>query len=139
MSIIHELSRTLPKGNVPTGEENTRPFECDGLSVYRQKPLAVVLPQSVEQIKQVLKICKAYNTPVVTRGAGTGLSGGAMPLEESVVLGLSKLNKIKFIDEKKRLAVLEPGVRNIAISEAVAEFGLYYAPDPSSQIRQPLR
>ena len=134
MSIIHELSRTLPKGNVLTGEENTRPFECDGLSVYRQKPLAVVLPQSVEQIKQVLKICKAYNTPVVTRGAGTGLSGGAMPLEESVVLGLSKLNKIKFIDEKKRLAVLEPGVRNIAISEAVAEFGLYYAPDPSSQI-----
>ena len=134
MSIIHELSRTLPKGNVLTGEENTRPFECDGLSVYRQKPLAVVLPQSVEQIKQVLKICKAYNTPVVTRGAGTGLSGGAMPLEESVVLGLSKLNKIKFIDEKKRLAVLDPGVRNIAISEAVAEFGLYYAPDPSSQI-----
>ncbi|CAC9550167.1 Glycolate dehydrogenase (EC 1.1.99.14), subunit GlcD [uncultured Gammaproteobacteria bacterium] len=134
MSIIHELSRTLPKGNVLTGEENTRPFECDGLSVYRQKSLAVVLPQSVGQIKQVLKICKAYNTPVVTRGAGTGLSGGAMPLEESVVLGLSKLNKIKFIDEKKRLAVLEPGVRNIAISEAVAEFGLYYAPDPSSQI-----
>ncbi|VVM18765.1 Glycolate dehydrogenase (EC, subunit GlcD [uncultured Gammaproteobacteria bacterium] len=134
MSVIHELSRTLPKGNVLTGEENTRPFECDGLSVYRQKPLAVVLPQSVEQIKQVLKICKAHNTPVVTRGAGTGLSGGAMPLEESVVLGLSKLNKIKSIDEKRCLAVLEPGVRNIAISEAVAEFGLYYAPDPSSQI-----
>ncbi|WP_257607998.1 FAD-binding protein, partial [bacterium endosymbiont of Bathymodiolus sp. 5 South] len=85
MSVIHELSRTLSKGNVLTGEENTRPFECDGLSVYRQKPLAVVLPQSVEQIKQVLKICKAHNTPVVTRGAGTGLSGGAMPLEESVV------------------------------------------------------
>jgi glycolate oxidase len=134
MSVIHELSRTLPKGNVLTGEENTRPFECDGLSVYRQKPLAVVLPQSVEQIKQVLKICKAHNTPVVTRGAGTGLSGGAMPLEESVVLGLSKLNRIKSIDAEKRLAVLEPGVRNIAISEAVAEFGLYYAPDPSSQI-----
>jgi FAD/FMN-containing dehydrogenase len=81
---------------------------------------------------QVLKICKAHNTPVVTRGAGTGLSGGAMPLEESVVLGLSKLNRIKSIDAEKRLAVLEPGVRNIAISEAVAEFGLYYAPDPIS-------
>ena len=134
MSIIHELSRTLPKGNVITGEENTRPFECDGLSVYRQKPLAVVLPESVEQIKQVLKICKAHNTPVVTRGAGTGLAGGAMPLEASVVLGLSKLNKIKSIDVEKRLAVLGPGVRNIAISEAVTEFGLYYAPDPSSQI-----
>ncbi len=134
MSIIQELSHTLPKGNVITGEENIRPFECDGLSVYRQKPLAVVLPESVEQIKQVLKICKAHNTPVVTRGAGTGLAGGAMPLAESVVLGLSKLNKVKSIDVKNRLAVVEPGVRNIVISETVAEFGLYYAPDPSSQI-----
>ncbi|VVM20898.1 Glycolate dehydrogenase (EC, subunit GlcD [uncultured Gammaproteobacteria bacterium] len=132
-TIIRQLQK-LSKNCLITGKENTRPFECDGLSVYRQKPLAVVLPQSVEQIKQVLKICKAHNTPVVTRGAGTGLSGGAMPLEESVVLGLSKLNKIKSIDEKRCLAVLEPGVRNIAISEAVAEFGLYYAPDPSSQI-----
>ncbi len=134
MSIIYELSRTLNKGDVITGEENTRPFECDGLSVYRQKPLAVVLPQNVAQIKQVLKICKAHNTPVVTRGAGTGLAGGAMPLENCIVLGLSKLNKIKSIDIKKRIAVVEPGTRNIAISEAVSAFGLYYAPDPSSQI-----
>ncbi len=133
MTVIQQLQKTL-KGNVITGEENTRPFECDGLSVYRQKPLAVVLPESVEQIKQVLKICKAHNTPVVTRGAGTGLAGGAMPLAESVVLGLSKLNKVKSIDVKNRLAVVEPGVRNIVISETVAEFGLYYAPDPSSQI-----
>lgn len=134
MTVIQQLQQTLPKGNIITGEENTRPFECDGLSVYRQKPLAVVLPESIKQIKQVLKICRLHNTPIVTRGAGTGLAGGAMPLKESVVLGLSKLNKIKAIDEKKRLAVLEPGVRNIAISEAVAEYGLYYAPDPSSQI-----
>jgi glycolate oxidase len=134
MSVVQELSRALPKGIVITGEENTRPFECDGLSVYRQKPLAVALPESVEQIKQILKICKANNTPVVTRGAGTGLAGGAMPLEQSIVLGLSKLNQVKSIDAKNQLAVVEPGVRNIAISEAVADHGLYYAPDPSSQI-----
>ncbi|WPE16134.1 FAD-linked oxidase C-terminal domain-containing protein [Candidatus Thioglobus autotrophicus] len=134
MKVINELLDKLPKDIVLIGEENTRPFECDGLSVYRQKPLAVVLPETIEQIKQVLKICKAHNTPVVTRGAGTGLAGGAMPLSESVVLGLSKLNQVKSIDAKKQLAVVEPGVRNIAISEAVASHGLYYAPDPSSQI-----
>jgi glycolate oxidase len=134
MSVTKQLLRALPEGIVITGDENTRPFECDGLSVYRQKPLAVALPENIDQIKQVLKICKANNTPVVTRGAGTGLSGGATPLEQSVVLGLSKLKKIKSIDTDKRLAVVEPGVRNLAISEAVAEFGLYYAPDPSSQI-----
>jgi glycolate oxidase len=134
MKVIDELLQKLPKDIVLVGEENTRPFECDGLSVYRQKPLAVVLPETVEQIKQVLKICKQHSTQVVTRGAGTGLAGGAMPLAQSIVLGLSKLNKIKFVDVEKQLAVLEPGVRNIAISEAVAEHGLYYAPDPSSQI-----
>ena len=134
MKVINELLDKLPQDIVLTGEENTRPFECDGLSVYRQKPLAVVLPETIEQIKQVLKICKLHNTPVVTRGAGTGLAGGAMPLSESIVLGLSKLNQVKSIDAEKQLAVVEPGVRNIAISEAVAGYGLYYAPDPSSQI-----
>jgi len=134
MKIVNELLDKLPKEIVLTGEENTRPFECDGLSVYRQKPLAVVLPDNIEQIKQVLKICKKHNTPVVTRGAGTGLAGGAMPLENSVVLGLSKLNKVKSIDANNQTAVVEPGVRNIAISEAVAKYDLYYAPDPSSQI-----
>jgi glycolate oxidase len=134
MKVINELLDKLPQDIVLTGEENTRPFECDGLSVYRQKPLAVVLPETIEQIKQVLKICKLHSTPVVTRGAGTGLAGGAMPLSESIVLGLSKLNQVKSIDAEKQLAVVEPGVRNIAISEAVAGYGLYYAPDPSSQI-----
>ncbi|SMN16293.1 Glycolate dehydrogenase, subunit GlcD [uncultured Candidatus Thioglobus sp.] len=134
MSIVEELSRVLPKGILITGEENTRPFECDGLSVYRQKPLAVVLPENIDQIKQVLKICKTHKTPVVTRGAGTGLAGGAMPLSESIVLGLSKLSQVKHIDAKNQLAIVEPGVRNIAISEAVASYDLYYAPDPSSQI-----
>jgi glycolate oxidase len=134
MSIIQELSHILPKGIMLTGSENTRPFECDGLSVYRQKPLAVVLPENIKQIKQILKVCKKHKTPVVTRGAGTGLAGGAMPLANSIVLGLSKLNKIKHIDVDNQLAIVEPGVRNIAISEAVSSYGLYYAPDPSSQI-----
>jgi len=110
MSVTERLLRALPKGTVIIGDENTRPFECDGLSVYRHKPLAVVLPENIKQIKQVLKICKACNTPVVTRGAGTGLAGGAMPLEQSVVLGLSKLKKIKSIDADNHLAVVEPGV-----------------------------
>ncbi len=134
MKVIQQLLTQLPKGIVLTGKENTRPFECDGLSMYRQNPLAVVLPENIAQIKQVLKICKVNNTPVVTRGAGTGLAGGAMPLEKSIVLGLSKLNRVILIDVKNRLAIVEPGVRNIAISEAVAQHCLYYAPDPSSQI-----
>lgn len=134
MDITKQLSHALPKDIVLVGQENTRPYECDGLSVYRQQPLAVVLPENIEQIKIVLKLCRENAVPVVTRGAGTGLAGGAMPLSESIVLGLSKLNQIKSIDVENQLAVVEPGVRNIAISEAVAEYGLYYAPDPSSQI-----
>jgi len=134
MSILSQLKRVLPKNTVISGSENTRPFECDGLSVYKQEPLAVVLPNNIAQIKKVLEICRKNNTPIVTRGAGTGLSGGATPLEGSVVLGLSKLTQIISIDEQKKIAVLEPGVRNLAISEAAEEFNLYYAPDPSSQI-----
>ena len=134
MSILSQLKRALPKNTVISGSENTRPFECDGLSVYKQEPLAVVLPNNITQIKKVLEICRKNNTPIVSRGAGTGLSGGATPLEGSVVLGFSKLTQIISIDKEKKIAVLEPGVRNLAISEAVEEFGLYYAPDPSSQI-----
>ena len=134
MSILSQLKRALPKNTVISGSENTRPFECDGLSVYKQEPLAVVLPNNIDQIKKVLEICRKNNTPIVTRGAGTGLSGGATPLEGSVVLGLSKLTQIISIDEEKKIAVVEPGVRNLAISEAAEEFNLYYAPDPSSQI-----
>jgi len=134
MSILSQLKRALPKNTVISGSENTRPFECDGLSIYKQEPLAVVLPNNIAQIKKVLEICRKNNTPIVTRGAGTGLSGGATPLEGSVVLGLSKLTQIISIDEQKKIAVLEPGVRNLAISEAAEEFNLYYAPDPSSQI-----
>ena len=134
MSVISQLTRALPKNTVIIGDENTRPFECDGLSVYKQKPLAVVLPRDISQIKKILEICRKNNTPVVTRGAGTGLSGGATPLEGCVVLGLSKLTRIISIDVENKTAIVEPGVRNLAISDAVEEFDLYYAPDPSSQI-----
>ena len=134
MSIISQLSKSLPKNIVISGDENTRPFECDGLSVYKQKPLAVVLPNELSQVKKVLEICRKNNTPIVTRGAGTGLSGGAMPIKDSVVLGLSKFTKVISINPQEQTAVVEPGVRNLAISEAADEYGLYYAPDPSSQI-----
>ena len=134
MLITQELSQQLPKEIVLIGDEMVRPFECDGLSVYRQKPLAVVLPETIAQIKQVIALCEQHSTPIVTRGAGTGLSGGALPLENSVVLGLSKMTKIKSINQAEHYAIVEPGVRNIAISEAAAQYGLYYAPDPSSQI-----
>ena len=134
MSVISQLTKALPKNTVIIGDENTRPFECDGLSVYKQKPLAVVLPSDVSQIKKVLEICRKNKTPVVTRGAGTGLSGGATPIEGCVVLGLSKLTRIISIDVENKTAIVEPGVRNLAISDAVEEFNFYYAPDPSSQI-----
>jgi glycolate oxidase len=134
MLITQELSRALPKHIVLQGDEMTRPFECDALSMYRQKPLAVVLPENINHIKRVIQLCKAHDTPIVTRGAGTGLAGGALPLENSIVLGLSKLNKVIAIDATAQTAIVQPGVRNIAISEAVSEYGLYYAPDPSSQI-----
>jgi glycolate oxidase len=134
MSVISQLTKALPKNTVIIGDENTRPFECDGLSVYKQKPLAVVLPRDISQIKKVLEICRKNNTPVVTRGTGTGLSGGATPLEGCVVLGLSRLTRIISIDAENKTAIVEPGVRNLAISDAVEEFDLYYAPDPSSQI-----
>lgn len=134
MSVIKNLINTLPKGIVISGSENTRPFECDGLNAYKQQPLAVVLPENVEQVKTAIKICRENNTAIVTRGSATGLSGGATPIEGSVVLGLSKLKNIISIDSDRRLAVVEPGVRNIAVSEAASKYNLYYAPDPSSQI-----
>lgn len=134
MNIVNALFNKLGKDIVLTGAESVRPFECDGLSMYRQKPLAVVLVEDIAQIKTVLALCKQFKTSVVTRGAGTGLSGGALPIKNSVVLSLTKLNKIKSIDVNNKIAILEPGVTNLAISEAVSKYNLYYAPDPSSQI-----
>ncbi|MFO1340544.1 MAG: FAD-linked oxidase C-terminal domain-containing protein [Burkholderiaceae bacterium] len=114
--------------------EDTTPYECDGLTAYRQRPLAVALPETEAQVAAVLRACHGLRVPVVARGAGTGLSGGAMPHAEGVTLGLAKFNRILKIDPLARVAVVQCGVRNLAISEAVAAHGLYYAPDPSSQI-----
>ena len=114
--------------------EDTIPYECDGLAAYRKMPLAVALPENEEQVVNILKTCKAQGIPVVPRGSGTGLSGGAMPIEQGLVLSLAKFKKILQVDPFTRTAVVQPGVRNLAISEAVAKHGLYYAPDPSSQI-----
>ncbi|MEQ5834982.1 FAD-linked oxidase C-terminal domain-containing protein [Marinobacter sp. NFXS9] len=115
-------------------DETIRPYECDGLSMYCEMPWLVVLPETVEQVQQAMRLCHEHKVPVVARGAGTGLSAGAMPHAEGVVLSLAKFNRILQIDPLARTARLQPGVRNLAISEEAAQYGLYYGPDPSSQI-----
>ena len=132
--VVQALEAALPKHALLWNNEDTTPYECDGLTAYRLRPLVVALPETEDQVQAVLRICHALNVPVVARGAGTGLSGGAMPHRLGVTMSLAKFNKIVRIDPKGRTAVVQCGVRNLAISEAVARFGLYYAPDPSSQI-----
>jgi len=119
---------------VITDDETLKPYECDGLAMYREMPMLVVLPETVQQVQRVMRICHEQGVPVVARGAGTGLCAGAMPHKEGVVLSLAKFNRILEIDPLARTARLQPGVRNLAISEEAAHFGLYYGPDPSSQI-----
>ena len=130
----NELGTALPTHAVLWHSEDTTPYECDGLTAYRQRPLMVALPETDAQVQAVLKTCFKLGVPVVARGAGTGLSGGAMPHERGVTLSLAKFNKILKMDAYSRTAVVQCGVRNLAISEAAAPLGLYYAPDPSSQI-----
>ena len=115
-------------------EEDTRPYDCDGLTLYRQLPMVVALPETEAEAAEVLKLCHGLQVPVVPRGAGTGLSGGALPHAGGLLLSLAKLNRILEVDAQARTATLQPGVRNLAISEAAARHRLYYAPDPSSQI-----
>ena len=134
MQVLDALKKVLPEHCILFREEDTRPYECDGLSLYRQLPMLVVLPETEAQVQAVLKACHVLEVPVVARGAGTGLSGGSMPHAEGVLLGMAKFNRILKVDQLSRTAVVQPGVRNLAISEAVAHLGLYYAPDPSSQI-----
>lgn len=129
-----ELSKILPTDAIIEETEALRPFECDALTLYRELPLLVVLPSTVEQVQHILQICHALAVPVVPRGSGTGLCAGSMPHPEGIVLGLSKLNRIIEIDTLACTARIQPGVSNLSISEAANEFGLYYAPDPSSQI-----
>src|SRR5690606_9967950 len=132
--LLHRLAGRIPAHCILTRAEDTRPYECDGLSLFRSLPPVVILPEDEAQVIEVVQACKAFNIPIVARGAGTGLSGGATPHAQGVLLGVSKLNRILSIDPESATAVVEPGVRNLAISEAAAPYGMYYAPDPSSQI-----
>lgn len=131
---LNLLRNILPEHSLLVEAEDLHPYECDGLSAYRQLPLAVCLPESEAQVQQVLKLCHQYAVPVVARGAGTGLSGGALPLGNGVILSLARFKNIISIDAEARTARVQPGVRNLAISQAAAIHQLYYAPDPSSQI-----
>ena len=133
-TVVAALREHLPAHALLWQPEDTTPYECDGLTAYRQRPLVVALPETEDQVQAVLKACHALRVPVVARGAGTGLSGGAMPNEQGVTLSLAKFNKIIKVDAYSRTATVQCGVRNLAISEAAAPYGLYYAPDPSSQI-----
>jgi glycolate oxidase len=128
------LRAILPERCVLWDAEDTRPYECDGLAAYRQLPMVVTLPDSEAQVLAILAVCRDMNVPIVPRGAGTGLSGGALPLADGVVISTARMHRIVRVEPYARLAVVQPGVRNLAISEAVGEHGLYYAPDPSSQI-----
>jgi glycolate oxidase len=132
--ILPGLEAHLPSHALLWHAEDTTPYECDGLTAYRQRPMLVALPETYAQVKAVLQVCHAHDVPVVARGAGTGLSGGAMPHKLGVTLSMAKFNKIIRVDAVSRTAVVQGGVRNLAISEAAAPLGLYYAPDPSSQI-----
>jgi glycolate oxidase len=134
----HEVARALraflPARAVLFEEEDTRPYECDGLTAYRQLPMVVALPETEEQVQRILITCSKLGVPVVPRGAGTGLSGGALPPGDGVLLSMAKFMRVLRVDPRARVAVVQPGVRNAVISEVAAPHGLYYAPDPSSQI-----
>ena len=132
--IVAGLRAIVPGEGVIAAEREMRPYESDGLTAYRQLPMAVVLPETTEQVSRVLAFCHAERVKVVPRGAGTSLSGGALPLEDGVLLGMAKFNRIREIDFANRVAVVEPGVTNLAVTQAVEQAGFYYAPDPSSQI-----
>jgi glycolate oxidase len=132
--IVAALKRMVPGEGVIAAENAMRPYESDGLTAYRQLPMVVVLPETTEQVAAVLGFCHAQGIRVVPRGAGTSLSGGALPLGDAVLLGMAKFNHIRALDFDNRVAVVEPGVTNLAISQAVEHAGFYYAPDPSSQI-----
>ncbi len=131
---VDKLKRLLPEELIIADEELLRAYECDALSAYRQLPRCVVMPESVDQVQAIMQLCHQENVPVVARGAGTGLSGGALPVEGGLLLSLSKFNQIIYLDPEQRIARVQPGVRNISVSEAAAKYGLFYAPDPSSQI-----
>jgi glycolate oxidase len=132
--IVKALRAIVPNEGVIATEREMRPYESDGLTAYRQMPMVVVLPETTDQVARILRYCHQEGVKVVPRGAGTSLSGGALPLGDGVLLGMAKFNRVREIDFANRVAVVEPGVTNLAVSQAVEHEGFYYAPDPSSQI-----
>ena len=134
VDVFIALKKIIKAENVLDHEDQTRPFETDALTAYKQKPLAVVFPENTKEVSKILAYCNKERIKVVPRGAGTGLSGGALPLADSILLCLGKFNKIINIDYKNRCVVTQPGVTNLSITQAVQDRGFYYAPDPSSQI-----
>jgi glycolate oxidase len=133
-AVIAQMRALIPDLQLLHEQEDLRPFECDGLAAYRATPMMVALPEQVEQVEALLKFANAHKIPVVARGAGTGLSGGALPLDKGILLVMARFNRILEVDPEACVARVQPGVRNLAISQAAAPHGLYYAPDPSSQI-----
>ncbi|MFQ3310620.1 FAD-linked oxidase C-terminal domain-containing protein [Candidatus Njordibacter sp. Uisw_039] len=133
-ALVSSLQLLLPASSIIISTESQRPFECDGLAVYQQLPLVTVIPETVDQVQAILRLCHLHRVPLVPRGAGTGLCAGAMPHAEGVLLVMSKLDKILHINQNTATATVQPGVRNLALTDAAQPFGLYYAPDPSSQI-----
>src|SRR5207302_6578123 len=132
--IVAALRAIVPGEGVIATELEMRPYESDGLTAYRQLPMVVVLPDTTDQVRRVLKYCHPAGINVVPRGAGTSLSGGALPTADGVLLGMAKFNRIREVDLENRVVVAEPGVTNLAVTHAVEHAGFYYAPDPSSQI-----
>lgn len=132
--VLQDLHSFMSPDSLLHQTSQLTPYECDGLSAYRKIPKMVVLPETIKQCQRIIGYCNTHSIPVIARGAGTGLSGGVLPVEQAIILSLAKFNRIKKIDPLQRLAVVEPGVRNLAITEAASQYGLYYAPDPSSQI-----
>jgi len=132
--LLKQLKKLVPGATLITDVEGRRTFETDALTAYRRLPLAVVLPQGTEEVSAVLRFCHHNHIKVVPRGAGTSLSGGALPLEDAIVLCVSRMNKVLDIDLTNRVARVEAGITNSGITDAVADQGFFYAPDPSSQI-----
>lgn len=132
--LINELRRFLPPEHIIADQASLRAYECDGLTAYKQRPMLVALPDTTQQVSQILRVCRDLGVKIVPRGAGTSLSGGALPVADGLMIGLAKFNQILEIDYHNRCAVVQSGVTNLAISEAVRSHGFYYAPDPSSQI-----
>src|SRR5438876_8416211 len=132
--VASELRHSLGPGAVLVEREDLKPYECDGLSAYRETPLVAAIPADEREVAAILKVARDTSTPVVARGSGTGLSGGALPHADGILLSLAKFNRIVAVDALARRARVQPGVTNLRISQQVAPLGLYYAPDPSSQI-----